>query len=377
MMETLTAYQKRTAFMQDSLPADAGLVTPQSLTLKVDEQGDFKPFYGDTVIFSLPGSMIAWLTEVQEQLYAACGDCLTRERLAPDTFHVTLHDLLSQPGGMPDGVAQNRERVPALLEDFRGRYPRRITVRSVCLFNMMNTSMVMGFEPAGEADCAELMDMYERLSQVVPLPYPLTLHATLAYYRPGAHDAATVGRLRALMQRVGSQRREWTLSLDELHYATFESMGGYAPVEAPDPWKLNRFVRAQALDYDHALRELRAGGKRGHWMWYIFPQLIGLGRSERARMYGISGLDEAKAYLAHPVLGPRLVEIARALLENGQSDPVKVMGYPDNLKLRSCMTLFAEVPGADLAFARVLSRYFDGQRDIWTLERLDSQRARG
>ena len=112
-------------------------------------------------------------------------------------------------------------------------------------------------------------------------------------------------------------------------------------------------------------------------MWYIFPQLIGLGRSERARMYGISGLDEAKAYLAHPVLGPRLVEIARALLENGQSDPVKVMGYPDNLKLRSCMTLFAEVPDADLAFARVLSRYFDGQRDIWTLERLDSQRAHG
>ena len=235
MLETLTAYQKRTAFMQDSLPVDAGLVTPQSLTLKVDEQGGFKPFFGDTVIFSLPGSMIAWLTEVQAQLYAACGGCLTRERLAPETFHITLHDLLSQPGGMPEGVAQNRERVLPLLEGFRGRYPRRVTVRSVRLFNMMNTSVVMGFEPAGEADCAVLMDMYERLSQVVPLPYPLTLHATLAYYRPGVYDTATVGALRALMRDIGTQRREWTLSLDELHYATFENMGGYTPVHAPDP----------------------------------------------------------------------------------------------------------------------------------------------
>lgn len=377
MLETLTAYQKRTAFMQDSLPVDAGLVTPQSLTLKVDEQGDFKPFFGDTVVFSLPGSMIAWLTEVQAQLYAACGGCLTRERLAPDTFHVTLHDLLSQPGGMPEGVAQNRERVLPLLEDFRGRYPRRVTVRSVRLFSMMNTSVVMGFEPAGEADCAVLMDMYERLSQIVPLPYPLTLHATLAYYRPGVYDVATVGALRALMRDIGSQRREWTLSLDELHYATFESMGGYTPVHAPDPWALSRFVRAQALDYDHALRELRAGRKQGHWMWYIFPQLRGLGHSEMADRYGISCLDEAQAYLTHPVLGPRLTESARALLENGQNDPMKVMGYPDNLKLCSCMTLFAQVPGADPVFARVLERYFDGRRDTWTLGRVESQQENG
>ena len=116
-------------------------------------------------------------------------------------------------------------------------------------------------------------------------------------------------------------------------------------------YDLDRFVKAQAYDYDAALREIRSGRKRSHWMWYIFPQLQGLGFSSTAQYYGIRDLEEAKAYIAHPVLGPRLKEISEALLGLDTRDPSAVMGYPDDLKLRSCMTLFElaapEQPGND------------------------------
>ena len=133
---------------------------------------------------------------------------------------------------------------------------------------------------------------------------------------------------------------------------------------------LERFVKAQAYDYDTALREIRGGRKRSHWMWYIFPQLQGLGFSSTAQYYGIRDLEEAKDYMEHPVLGARLVEISEALLTLETSDPSAVMGYPDDLKLRSCMTLFELAAPEQTVFARVLEKYYAGRRDRRTLELL-------
>lgn len=134
---------------------------------------------------------------------------------------------------------------------------------------------------------------------------------------------------------------------------------------------LARFVAAQAPVYAQARAELRAGRKRSHWMWFVFPQLDGLGTSDMARRYAIGSREEATRYLAHPVLGTRLVECAQALLAvDGQSID-DILGFPDNLKLQSSMTLFAALPGADPAFAQVLDRYYAGERDAKTLELLE------
>ena len=137
-----------------------------------------------------------------------------------------------------------------------------------------------------------------------------------------------------------------------------------------DPAGLERFVKAQKYDYDTALREIRSGRKRSHWMWYIFPQLQGLGYSSTAQYYGIRDLEEAQDYMEHPVLGPRLVEISEALLVLDTSDASAVMGYPDDLKLRSSMTLFELAAPGQPVFSRVLEKYYSGHRDRHTLELL-------
>ena len=139
-----------------------------------------------------------------------------------------------------------------------------------------------------------------------------------------------------------------------------------------DPFDLQRFVDAQDSggSYDAALAELRAGAKRGHWMWFVLPQLAGLGRSATAQHYAISGLDEARAYLAHPVLGPRLRECAAALTGLDGSDPVAVLGGVDAQKLRSSMTLFEAAASDEPVFGQVLEQYFAGARDDATLTRL-------
>ncbi len=132
---------------------------------------------------------------------------------------------------------------------------------------------------------------------------------------------------------------------------------------------LERFVAAQDRHWPAIRAELAAGRKESHWMWYVFPQLRGLGRSETARFYGIADRAEAEAYLAHPVLGPRLREAAGLLLEAGGDDAAAILGPVDALKLRSSATLFdAVAPGG--VFADVLARFFDGERDPLTLARL-------
>jgi uncharacterized protein (DUF1810 family) len=135
---------------------------------------------------------------------------------------------------------------------------------------------------------------------------------------------------------------------------------------------LQRFVHAQDRGgtYLQALSELRAGHKQGHWIWFVFPQIAGLGMSPMSRRYAIGSRAEATLYLAHPVLGARLVECARALLALPDRDPVAVMGALDALKLRSSMTLFARADGADPVYAQVLDEYFDGVGDPATEQRL-------
>lgn len=137
-----------------------------------------------------------------------------------------------------------------------------------------------------------------------------------------------------------------------------------------DPFDLTRFVEAQQRDYARALDELCAGAKRSHWIWYVFPQLRGLGRSEMAERYGISGIDEARAYLAHPLLGARLEDCVRALLSHRGRPVRQIMGSPDGLKLRSSMTLFQAAAPAQPLFAEVLQAFYDGEADKATLQRL-------
>ncbi|WP_207535668.1 DUF1810 domain-containing protein [Desertivirga arenae] len=131
---------------------------------------------------------------------------------------------------------------------------------------------------------------------------------------------------------------------------------------------LNRFLEAQEEDYDIALREIKEGRKRSHWMWYIFPQMVGLGYSSMAKRYGIKDLKEAEAYLQHPVLGVRLIEISRELLKLQEQNPTQILGTPDDMKLHSSMTLFSSVPGADEVFEEVLAKFFAGRKDRQTLQ---------
>ena len=136
------------------------------------------------------------------------------------------------------------------------------------------------------------------------------------------------------------------------------------------PSDLQRFVDAQAQTYDQALSELRDGAKRTHWMWFVFPQIGGLGRSGMAQRFAISGLPEARAYATHPTLGRRLVECARALTDLDTADPVAVFGPVDAQKLRSSMTLFAHAVPDEPVFRQVLDHYFGGVEDDATTGRL-------
>ncbi|MGW4948535.1 DUF1810 domain-containing protein [Actinoplanes sp. NPDC004185] len=133
---------------------------------------------------------------------------------------------------------------------------------------------------------------------------------------------------------------------------------------------LARFVSAQEDVHEQALAELTAGSKRSHWMWFVFPQIAGLGRTATAQHYAIADLDEARAYLAHPVLGPRLAECARALLGVQGRTATQILGTPDDLKLRSSMTLFAHAADDPAVFRAVLDRYYGGEDDPATLQRL-------
>jgi uncharacterized protein (DUF1810 family) len=133
---------------------------------------------------------------------------------------------------------------------------------------------------------------------------------------------------------------------------------------------LSRFINAQEKDYATALSEIQSGKKRSHWMWYIFPQIAGLGLSETSKFYALKDQAEAQAYLDHPVLGQRLIEISKALLILDDDHATRILGSPDDLKLKSSMTLFAALPCADPVFTQVLRKFYNGIADWMTLQLL-------
>ena len=137
-----------------------------------------------------------------------------------------------------------------------------------------------------------------------------------------------------------------------------------------DVYNLQRFVKAQDRVIDQVLNELRNGRKTGHWMWFIFPQVEGLGSSSTSRKYALKGLDEARAYLEHPVLGQRLLECCRAIQSVQGKSASEIMGYPDDLKLRSSLTLFLLADDSHPEFREVINQYFQGHLDRRTLELL-------
>jgi uncharacterized protein (DUF1810 family) len=134
---------------------------------------------------------------------------------------------------------------------------------------------------------------------------------------------------------------------------------------------LQRFIEAQKSDYAIALSEVKDGKKRSHWMWYIFPQITGLGFSETSKFYSLKNLHEADEYLKHPVLGPRLIEISNALLNLKSDNALAIFGTPDDQKLKSSMTLFSILPGTYPVFQAVLDKFFHGLKDAKTLEILN------
>ncbi len=138
-----------------------------------------------------------------------------------------------------------------------------------------------------------------------------------------------------------------------------------------DPHDLNRFVQAQENDYERALSEVKSGRKRSHWMWYIFPQFDGLAFSSTSKRYAIKNVAEAKAYLSHPILGPRLIQCAEAALSVEGRSAYEIFGSPDDLKLKSCATLFAFVSPPGSVFEQLLDKFFQGDRDRKTLDLLD------
>ena len=136
-----------------------------------------------------------------------------------------------------------------------------------------------------------------------------------------------------------------------------------------DPYDLNRFVEAQKTSYIQALSELRSGRKQSHWMWYVFPQLAGLGNSSMSVRYAIKSEEEARAYLNHPILGPRLIESAEAVFAVEGRSAYEILGSPDDMKLQSCATLFERVSSSSV-FDRLLAKYYEGERDRKTLHLL-------
>jgi uncharacterized protein (DUF1810 family) len=135
---------------------------------------------------------------------------------------------------------------------------------------------------------------------------------------------------------------------------------------------MERFISAQTADFPIALSEVRAGQKRSHWMWYIFPQISGLGHSATSRFYALRDSSEAAGFLSHPVLGTRLIQICEELLKLESSDARNIFGTPDDLKLKSCMTLFSMLPGTDPVFEAVLMKYFKGAKDEATVQLLNA-----
>ena len=228
-LETLREFLERTgSFNQSSLPIGCGMDTNPGLTRKVGAEGRLLDYHGNTVVYRLPDEAKRQIGILQDKLYAVCGDVLA-EPLAEDTFHITLHDLVSGPAS-PELERAMREVEPAVMTRTAERSNElgTIRMRSSFLFNMVNTSMVLGFEPEDEESCRRLMRNYEVFQDIVALNYPLTPHVTLAYFKPGTIRTEQVGRLQSVIDFARAQEViRVELSGSMLEYQIFSSMNCY------------------------------------------------------------------------------------------------------------------------------------------------------
>lgn len=228
-LEDLAAFQARTsAFIYDSLPRGQSLETNASLPLKIGSGGSMEPFMGNTVVFPLPENVKREIARIQERLYRTCAPALA-EPLEASSFHITLHDLLN---GRPsrelrDRMEQIRDAALACVRKIQEKH-ETVRLRSTALFNMVNTSMVLGFAPADEESCGRLMAYYEMLQEIICLNYPLTPHVTVAYFRPGTISAEWIEALQGAVDETGRQERiSVELPAQTVEYQVFASMNHY------------------------------------------------------------------------------------------------------------------------------------------------------
>lgn len=231
-METLGEYKNRIyGFMKKEMSEEV-FCTNTSLNRKVSGEGEFLTFVGDTVVFLLD-DIKDILQKYQDMLYAECYGMLA-ERINAETFHVTLHDLSN---GQPSEELrrlqqQNSFKTRQMLEAFLQKYNEKIQLRPVSVFNMVNTSLVLGLEPADDRSCQCLMEMYDKLQQVVELHTPLTLHITLAYFRPGTYGTDTVNKLKEAIRQINTKKAPlFELKMRQLKYQRFDDMNHYYNVE--------------------------------------------------------------------------------------------------------------------------------------------------
>lgn len=230
MAETLTAFHARVdGFQRSSLPQDGWLTTRDGLRDKVDDAGALRPFYGSTVIYDLDDGAKLALAFRQAMLCCSCGVCLA-EPLDPASFHITLHDLTSSADEHTAraDVRRTRAAAEALMAALRAEGLPPIRMVSTHVFSMVSTSVVQGFAPETEADCAALMGLYERFHQVAPLGWGLTPHVTLGYYRPGTYGPEATGALAETFRRADQlPPLRLTLTGEKLAYCLFEDMNTY------------------------------------------------------------------------------------------------------------------------------------------------------
>ena len=218
--------------MRDSLPHDGMFETNPNLARKAGEDGRFRPFYGDTVIYGVEDEVKKKIEQIKGHLYTDCGDMLA-EPLDEDTFHVTLHDLSS--GGESAALAvqmeRNRRKAQQILDAVRREAMPSARVRAVSVFNMVNTSVVLGLEPADETSCRRLMELYERFQDAVRLDYPLTLHITVAYFRPGSYSDGQRQKLAGMFSELSRELdMEFCLEDERLRYQRFQDMNHYGNI---------------------------------------------------------------------------------------------------------------------------------------------------
>lgn len=232
---TLHAFRERTtAFTVHSLPECGNFETHSGLVKKIDANGEMRPFEGNTFVYILDKQMQEIMKSLQDTLYDDCGNMFAK-RLDSTTCHMTLHDLKNgEPGEwISSQVRETREMALKKLQELKSNNVVPITLRTTRVFNMMNTSVVLGLEPVDDENCRRIMQMYEELHEIVPLSYELTPHVTLAYYKPGIYEERDVFKLQQAFDKMNQILGQTVVvSTENLWYQEFADMNNYQTVTA-------------------------------------------------------------------------------------------------------------------------------------------------